>query len=242
MKCIKYLLFFMNLIFTVTGCLLVVAGMVIQAAYTQYLDFLGHQVLSTPGMLVLLGMVIAGVSFCGCCGAIRESHCMALTFSCLLAVIFILQLGTGVAAYNLRTQVGDLIGENMKAGMRNFMRSGYKGVTETWNVLQHELSCCGTSSYKDWANTTFSLSTSSVPDSCCVYDVVGCGRGILNLDITQASMKIHPHGCLAILSFHMMDNVATMVVLLVNVAIIQLVGLLLSFCLANSIKKECEIV
>ena len=71
-------------------------------------------------------------------------------------------------------------------------------------------------------------------------------------------MKIHPHGCLAILSFHMMDNVATMVVLLVNVAIIQvtntiilwlevvflfqLVGLLLSFCLANSIKKECEIV
>ena len=139
----------------VTGCLLVVAGMVIQAAYTQYLDFLGHQVLSTPGMLVLLGMVIAGVSFCGCCGAIRESHCMALTFSCLLAVIFILQLGTGVAAYNLRTQVvqvdiirwqlnlvfqvGDLIGENMKAGMRNFMRSGYKGVTETWNVLQHEV-------------------------------------------------------------------------------------------------------
>ena len=29
--------------------------------------------------------------------------------------------------------------ESMEAGMRNFMRAGYKGVTETWNVLQHEV-------------------------------------------------------------------------------------------------------
>ena len=27
----------------------------------------------------------------------------------------------------------------MEAGMGNFMRAGYKGVTETWNVLQHEV-------------------------------------------------------------------------------------------------------
>ena len=27
----------------------------------------------------------------------------------------------------------------MEAGMKNFMRSGYKAVTETWNVLQHEV-------------------------------------------------------------------------------------------------------
>ena len=30
--------------------------------------------------------------------------------------------------------------ESMEAGMRNFMRAGYKGVTETWNILQHEVS------------------------------------------------------------------------------------------------------
>ena len=32
----------------------------------------------------------------------------------------------------------------MEAAMRNFMRAGYKGVTETWNVLQHEVRGGGT--------------------------------------------------------------------------------------------------
>ena len=30
----------------------------------------------------------------------------------------------------------------MKGGMRNFMVNGYNGVTETWNVLQHEVERC----------------------------------------------------------------------------------------------------
>lgn len=28
---------------------------------------------------------------------------------------------------------------SMEAAMKNFHRQGYKGVTETWNVLQHEV-------------------------------------------------------------------------------------------------------
>ena len=37
--------------------------------------------------------------------------------------------------------------ESLEAGMRNFMRAGYKGVTETWNILQHEVSWGGKISY-----------------------------------------------------------------------------------------------
>ena len=29
---------------------------------------------------------------------------------------------------------------SMESGMKNFDRQGYKGVTETWNVLQHDVS------------------------------------------------------------------------------------------------------
>merc|ERR1711936_129574 len=71
--------------------------------------------------------------------------------------------------------------------MRNFFRGGYKGVSETWNVVQHELECCGTQSYTDWINTTFSA-RENVPDSCCLSDVVGCGLGILNLGRHQVSL------------------------------------------------------
>ena len=36
-------------------------------------------------------------------------------------------------------QVGTFLEESMEAGMSNFKREGYRGVTETWNVLQHEV-------------------------------------------------------------------------------------------------------
>ena len=71
-------------------------------------------------------------------------------------------------------------------------------------------------------------------------------------------MKIHPHGCLATITYHLMDNITSVVVIMViivfvqviklqelqkmNKILFQFVGLLFSFSLANSIKKECEVV
>ena len=37
-------------------------------------------------------------------------------------------------------QVGDWLEGGMEAAMRNFSREGYRGVTDTWDVLQHEVS------------------------------------------------------------------------------------------------------
>ena len=101
-------------ILQVFGALLIVAGIVIQSAYSQYLDFLGHY-FSTPVFLILLGFIIFVVSFFGCCGAINKSHCMTLTFAWMLGTIFLLEVGTGIAVYNLRAQVmHNIINEKTK--------------------------------------------------------------------------------------------------------------------------------
>lgn len=242
MICIKYLLFLLNLTFSIFGLVLVLAGVVIQLAYRQYLDFLDHGLLSIPAFLLLTGLLIFLISVCGCCGSLGEHHCLTSTYSWVLGTLFLLQLLIGLIIFNMQSQVGRVMEESLEAGMRNFMRAGYKGVTETWNILQHELSCCGTKSYQDWINTTYSMSSFSVPDSCCVYDVVGCGRGILNIDPHQANMKVHSQGCMEAVSFYMRDNITTLVGLIVATLFIQFVGFVFSFCLANSIKKECEIV
>ena len=54
-----------------------------------------------------------------------------------------------------------------------------------------------------------------------MYDVVGCGRGILNLDMDQAATKIHMQGCLDMLSIRVGDNVATVGGLAIGIAFIQ---------------------
>jgi len=238
---VKYLLFFFNLVFAVTGLLLLVMGLVVQSAHSQYLDFLSHRLLSPPVLLTVLGGVIFGISFFGCCGAIRESHALTRTFSVLLAVVFFVEMIAVLAAYHMREQMVHSVERRMEAGMRNFFRQGYRGVSETWNVVQHELECCGTQSYTDWINTTFSA-RENVPDSCCLSDVVGCGLGILNLGHIQAAMKVHTRGCLEVFSHQLSQNSSTVGGLALIVALIQFIGMVLSFLLANSIKKECEIV
>ena len=52
-----------------------------------------------------VGCLIFIVTFFGCCGAIKEHYCMTMTFSLLLGLIFILEIGAGIAAYVLRTEV-----------------------------------------------------------------------------------------------------------------------------------------
>ena len=73
----------------------------------------------------------------------------------------------------------------MEKGLQNYGMGGYTGVTETWNIIQHELKCCGTQEYLDWENTTFAEESNSVPDSCCLSDVEGCGKGILAMSAEQ---------------------------------------------------------
>ena len=83
-------------------------GGVIQGVYSQYLDFLGDKFFNAPVLLVVVGCIIFFVTFFGCCGAVKENHCMTVTFSVLLALIFLLELGAGIGAYMMRQEVGGL--------------------------------------------------------------------------------------------------------------------------------------
>merc|ERR1712141_87545 len=125
MKCVKYTLFLFNLLFALSGLLLIVTGGVIQGAYSQYLDFLGDQFFNTPVFLVVVGCIIFFVAFFGCCGSIKENHCMTLPFAVLMGIIFLMEIGAGIAAYKLKSQVRDLLYTNMEDGMKNYNQTGY---------------------------------------------------------------------------------------------------------------------
>lgn len=167
---------------------------------------------------------------------------MTLTFSFLLALILIMELGAGIASYMLRSQVGTIIRENMEAGQQNYGKEGYKGVTETWNIVQHELKCCGTEGYDDWENVTFSQASNSVPDSCCLSDVENCGKGILAEPVDQVPKIIYTNGCLDKLKDVITGNVAAIGGIGVTIAVIQFAGMLFACVLARTIRKGYETV
>jgi CD63 antigen len=242
MKVIKYLMFIFNMMFALSGLTLVITGGVIQGVYRQYLDFLGSQFFSAPVLLVVVGCIIFFVTFFGCCGAIKENHCMTVTFSVFLSLIFLLELGAGIGAYMMRGDVRGVVETNMEKGLLNYGKQGFRGVTETWNVVQHEMKCCGAQEYRDWSNTTFAIDGASVPDSCCLSDIEGCGRGILNMTEDQVPKIIYPGGCLDKFEEVIGGNVAAVGGVGVGIAFLQFIGIVFACLLARTIKKEYETV
>lgn len=239
MKCVKYLLFTFNLIFAISGVALIITGGVIQGLYAQYLDFLGNEFLSAPMLFIVVGAIIFLVAFFGCCGAIRENACMMLTFSVLLGLIFVCELAGGIAAYVLRGEVDKIVNENMQKSLNHYNQTAHGGVTETWDVTQHKLKCCGVKNYEDWFNTTYGAST-NVPDSCCITDAIGCGHNMKNNP--DVGSRIYTKGCLPEFSAQIQHNAGVFAGVGVGIAVIQLIGITFACMLASSIRRNYETV
>lgn len=240
MKCIKYLLFIFNLLFVISGCVLIIVGAVIEANYRTYLDFISASYLSAPSILIAVGVLIFVVGFFGCCGAIKESHCMVVTFSVLLCMIFVVQLGVGIASYILRNDVESFLHKNMLVSMHNY-DSTRPGVFKTWNVIQHDHACCGTNNYEDWRSTVFGESHNGVPDACCKENVSGCGKDVFNASSSKLK-DINKEGCFDKLKGDVLDNVTILGGIAIGIGFVQLIGVAFACCLAKSLKRQYETV
>ena len=89
----------------IVGSVIIVAGVVIQAAFRQHFDFLDNSLVSVSVFLILLGLLITVISFCGCCGSIHEHHGLTASYSWTLGSLFLMELGLGLVIYNLHSQV-----------------------------------------------------------------------------------------------------------------------------------------
>lgn len=63
----------------ISGFAVIIVGAVIEAHYRTYLDFISSSYLSASSVLIGVGVLIFVVGFFGCCGAIKENHCMIVT-------------------------------------------------------------------------------------------------------------------------------------------------------------------
>jgi CD63 antigen len=56
-------------------------GAVIQGYYKNYSYFLDDRFFSAPALLIAVGAIVLIISFFGCCGAVKENHCMIFAVS-----------------------------------------------------------------------------------------------------------------------------------------------------------------
>uniref|UniRef100_T1II96 Uncharacterized protein n=1 Tax=Strigamia maritima TaxID=126957 RepID=T1II96_STRMM len=217
----------------VTGIAIMGVGIWAKLAYSHYFQFAGNAFLSAPILLIIIGCIIIVIAFFGCCGAIRENHCMIVTFSVLLGIIFVLELAAGIAAYVLRNDLQDLIDKGMKDGMDHY--GDDVSVTKTWDAIQHDLNCCGINGTSDWnkfAKDKFGVG--ETPDSCCVKDIKHCGK--------NTTFIKHQEGCFKQIFNKSRSTAYVVGGVGVGIAFVQIIGIIFACCLASAIKREYEVV
>jgi len=227
MKCVKYLLFFFNLIFVLAGIALIATGAYVKIKLDEYYDFFQDDYMGPGILLIVVGVVIFLLAFFGCCGAYKDNYCLTMTFAVMLGLIFILELAGGIAGFVLRNDIEDDVDTTLRKATLNYGKPKHDGVTKAWDKLQDEFDCCGVDNATDWK----AVLPANPPESCCADVAATC-------TYTNA----YPKGCKTAFEDWLKDKIAIVGGVGIGLAFIQIVGILFACCLARAIRKEYEVV
>ncbi|XP_066939053.1 CD63 antigen-like [Macrobrachium rosenbergii] len=241
---IKYLVFFFNLIFFLSGLILIAVGGVAQGFFHQYIQFFEGQY-ETPAIgIIILGGIILVVSFFGCCGAKKENVFMLRIFICLMVVILMCEIAAAITVAVLRPDIEKLIKKNLNETMNQY--GDPKDLpTLAWNDMQINHKCCGVMNYLDWEKTPYGMNVTGVPDSCCILEKPDCGHNIFGLiptDNSSAPPNIYSEGCYQALHDAAMSNIGAIAGGIAGLAFFQILGIWMSSCLIKSARERYEIL
>lgn len=251
-RVVKYLLFVFNFIFWVIALVMVAIG--VYARVMKHAETALACLSVDPAiMLLVVGVLMFIITFCGCVGSLRENICLLQTFCICLTVIFVLQLAAGVLGFvfsdKARNKVTDII---------NNAIVHYRDDIDLQNLIdfgQREFGCCGGVTYTDWSQNMYfncnmgnpSRESCSVPFSCCIIskdkEVINtmCGQGMQELEYLEAANHIYTNGCIDKLVNWIHSNLFLLGGIALGLAIPELVGMFLSQILINQIKDQIEL-
>ncbi|KAM3858842.1 tetraspanin-33 isoform 2-T2 [Diretmus argenteus] len=203
-------------------------------------------------MLMIVGVLMFFITFCGCVGSLRENICLLQTFCICLTVIFLLQLTAGILGFIFSDKAQNKVTEIINNAIVH-----YRDDIDLQNLIdfgQREFNCCGGVAYTDWSHNMYfnctpdnpSRERCSVPFSCCrvskdsVINTM-CGQDVQKLPYVDAGNFIHTDGCIDTLVNWIHSNLFLLGGIALGLAIPQLIGIVLSQILINEIKDQIEL-
>lgn len=235
--CIKYTVFIFNFIFLFIGIGLLAAGIYLKVGNTNYVDVAEEltslsEYVTAGNLMIAVGVIIVVVAFLGCCGAIKESRCMLLSFFCLLLIIFILELAAGIFAIVKK----DDIEEQFQKDFTDAIKTKYSPtdtngvVNKVIDTFQKEHKCCGYNNWLDWKGSKYYQNKKLVPKSCCKTDQ-GCPTDANNPN----SSVYYQEGCFVKVTDWFKDNSIIAGACASAFAAVQILGLIFAMLLYCSV-------
>jgi len=243
-KLVKYSLFLFNLVFVIAGIGLIALGITTNSHIHQFEDVVNLSMYSLPSKIfIAVGIVMFIIAFFGCCGSVKENHSMVMTYSVLVGLVLVVQMGAAVAAYYKSDDLAEILQTELFKSMQKYGDNTAEGngTTKFWDTVQHDLRCCGTYDFKDWFKTDILAAFRKVPDSCCITDFKDCARAILATTTPEAANKIiYIEGCakMGVDSINIGRGATVGIVM----SIIELLAVVAGCLLARNIRYSYETV
>uniref|UniRef100_A0A8B9CMQ1 Tetraspanin n=1 Tax=Anser brachyrhynchus TaxID=132585 RepID=A0A8B9CMQ1_9AVES len=248
LKVTKYFLFLFNLLFLILGAVILGFGIWILADKTSFIAVLqtsSPSLKSGAYILIGVGALTMLMGFLGCLGAVNEIRCLlALYFTCLM-VILMTQVAAGLVIYFQKDMLKDELSKIVQQLIVDYDPSnGDKNLQDAWDYVQKQISCCGWDGAKDWENNKILKNESMLQYPCsCSVEVKPENTGFCNLDGPSNSTApyawpVHEQGCVDGVQQWLKDNLGIILGVCTGVAVIELLGMILSISLCKNIHSE----
>ncbi|XP_063294960.1 CD82 antigen [Pelobates fuscus] len=238
MKVTKYFLFLFNLLFFILGAVILGFGIWILVDKTSFIAVLQSSSSSLnigAYILIAVGSLTMVMGFLGCVGAVNESRCLLGLYFSFLLIILIAQVVAGVLIYfqreSLKKEMTTII-DNLILTY-NYNDGKNTSAENTWDYIQRNLKCCGWISSQNWtANPEVANNTAVYPCSCLENESEQNGM------CSRTNQTIYDIGCAQGVESWLTNNLGIILGVCVGVAVIELLGLILSICLCRNIQNE----
>ncbi|XP_029365474.1 tetraspanin-1-like [Echeneis naucrates] len=193
------------------------------------------QLVNVSYLLIALGVVLVVIGFLGCCGAIRESRCMLLTFFSIVLIIFLAEVAGAVVLLVFKDLAKDLLSALEKDVIKS-IREDYgkdEGVTSLWNATMEEFHCCGYKNYTDFDFSPFynEHGGNFYPLTCCNATIT---KATCNTTTAESSMI---DGCFDTLLKLIEDNAVIIAAVALGIAAFEIAAMVVSMVLYKNIGK-----
>ncbi|KAI8121469.1 hypothetical protein FF38_11319 [Lucilia cuprina] len=227
----KYTVFGINLVLLFSAIGLLITGFYVTRTFSEYDRFLIPEFRWFSISSFFMGVIIAILSLCACWATLKESYCITLTFSILLALSSLLTLAIGIFSYLLRPHILNLITYPMSSALKSYDPVQVNVETFMWDYLQKSFSCCGLFNSSDWQY----LSNDLLPLSCCSMPSGAMGNFTCTYFLDDTNR--YQSGCLIYFSFYIESQFTNLGNAGIAITFIMFIGIILVTYFARAFKN-----
>ncbi|XP_061587276.1 tetraspanin-1-like [Cololabis saira] len=193
------------------------------------------QLVHVSYLLIGVGSVLLVMGFLGCCGAMRESRCMLLTFFSIVLIIFIIEVAGAIVLLVFQGLADQLL-QGLEDEVRKGLQARYgddNSMTPLWNSTMEEFHCCGYKNYSDFENSPYNTRYGTFPPTCCNEN----DNATAVCDLAHAERSDVP-GCFHVLLKFIEDNVLIIAAVALGIAALEIAAMVVSMVLYKQIGSK----